>query len=157
MVANTMLPAIKVVAREEADTLYANTYASTDSSLNSSITICTNATKPGFRVRSWIRNDMNMLTSPIGGPESRFYPTGLKNILRNGDVEMGFRASYPEQDLNAFGGTFELASMTWTVADQYYWGMDGNDEFGVTVDSGSMAKSVTPRIRRVVLNKKGGK
>jgi hypothetical protein len=32
--------------------------------------------------------------------------------MENGDVELGFRASYLEQALDTFGGTFELASMT---------------------------------------------
>jgi hypothetical protein len=43
------------------------------------------------------------------------------------------------------------------MVDQAYWGMIGNDEFVITVGSGGWAKSVTPRILRVVLDKMGGK
>lgn len=98
-----------------------------------------------------------MLTSPITAPDIRLYSTGLKNVLGNGDVEMGFRALYPQLGLDDFGGTFELASSTWVMVDQLYWGTVGNDEFVITVDSKGLAKSVTPRILRVVLERVGGK
>jgi CubicO group peptidase (beta-lactamase class C family) len=57
LIADTLLPSIETVAREEADLLYAGTYTSPDKSLNSSITISTNTTKPGLGVTSWISND----------------------------------------------------------------------------------------------------
>lgn len=70
---------------------------------------------------------------------------------------MGFRASFPEQDLDAFKGTFELASATWVDVDGLYWGAVGNDEFVITVGAGGVAKSVTPKIMRVELERSGGK
>jgi hypothetical protein len=77
--------------------------------------------------------------------------------LENDDVEVGFRASFPVQGLDAFKGAFEVASMTWVMVDDLYWGTVGNDEFVITVGSGGVAKSVTPRIMWVALEKTGGK
>jgi hypothetical protein len=77
--------------------------------------------KPGLGVTSWISNGTDMIDSPIAAPDVRPYPTGLKNVLENGDVEMGFRASFPVQGLDAVKGTFELASAAWVMVDDLYW------------------------------------
>jgi hypothetical protein len=157
LITDTILAAIETSAREEADLLYSGSYSSSDKSLNSSITISTDERKPGLGVDSWISNGTDMLISPIAVPEIRLYPTGLKNILANGDVAMGFRASFPVQGLDAFTGTFQLASATWQMVDNLYWGTVGNDEFVITVGPGGAAKSVTPRIMRAALDRTGGK
>jgi hypothetical protein len=157
LISDTLLPSIETAAIEEADLLYAGTYTSPDKSLNSSITISTDVTKPGLGITSWISNGTDMINSPITVAEIRLYPTGLKNILENGDVEMGFRASFPVRGLDAFKGSFDLASATWVMVDNLYWGTVGNDEFVITVGVGGVAKSITPRIMRVALEKKGGK
>lgn len=75
LVTDTLLPSIEAAAREEADVLYAGTYTSPDKSLNSSITICTDAAKPGLGVTSWISNGTDMINSPITAPEIRLYLT----------------------------------------------------------------------------------
>jgi hypothetical protein len=115
LIADTILSAIETASREEADRLFSGSYSSSYKSLNSSIVTSTDATKPGLGVMSWISNGTDMLTSAIAAPDIRLYPTGLKNILGNGDAEMGFRALYPQQGLDTFGGTLELASSTWVM------------------------------------------
>jgi hypothetical protein len=157
LMTDTILPAIETAAREETDSLYSGSYSSSDKSLNSSITISTDERKPGLGVDSWISNGTDMLTSPLAVPEIRLYPTGLKNILENGDMEMGFRASFPVQGLDEFTGAFQMASATWQMVDSLYWGTVGNDEFVVTVGPGGAAKSVTPRIMRAALDRLAGK
>jgi hypothetical protein len=62
-----------------------------------------------------------MIDSPIAAPDIRLYPTGLKNVLENGDVGMGFRALVPVQGLDAVKGTFELASAAWVMVGDLYW------------------------------------
>jgi hypothetical protein len=62
-----------------------------------------------------------MIDSPIAATDIRLYPTGLKNVLENGDVGMGFRALFPVQGLDAVKGTFELASAAWVMVDDLYW------------------------------------
>ncbi|KAE9381499.1 putative beta-lactamase [Stipitochalara longipes BDJ] len=153
MITDTILPSIETAAREEVDLLYTGTYTSPSKDLNSSITINTDATKPGLGVTSWISNGTNMINSPITAPDIRLYPTGLKNVLENGDLQVGFRASYPVQGLGAFKGNFELASATWVDIDSLYWGTVGNDEFLITVGPGGVAKSVTPRIMMAALER----
>ncbi|KAH8792635.1 hypothetical protein BGZ57DRAFT_922156 [Hyaloscypha finlandica] len=78
-------------------------------------------TKPDLGVTSWIGNGTDMIDSPIAAPDIRLYPTGLKNVLENGDVGMGFRALFPVQGLDAVKGTSELASAAWVMVDDLYW------------------------------------
>jgi CubicO group peptidase (beta-lactamase class C family) len=151
MIGDSLFPAIEAVAREEANATYAGFYAAADTSLNSSITITTDASKPGLDVTSWTSNGTDMLSSPFMGPSIRLYPTGLKRELAGGETEMGFRAVYEDPTATTIGGTFGNICQTWVGVDQQYWGTVANDEFVITVGYDGKAKSVQPRMLKIDL------
>jgi hypothetical protein len=63
LITDTLLTSIETAAREETDLLYADVYISPEKSLNSSITITTDATNPGLGVTSWVSNGTDMINS----------------------------------------------------------------------------------------------
>jgi hypothetical protein len=64
IVTDAFLPVVEAAAREEADVAFAGTYTSSDTALNSTVTLSTDATKPGLGVVSYISNNTDMLTTP---------------------------------------------------------------------------------------------
>ena len=144
---------MEATAREEADAAFSGNYASSDPNLNSSLTITTDPTLPGLGVTSWISNNTDILASPLAGPSIRLYPTGLKTVLANGDTEIGYRAVFENPSAGSIGGVFSSGCQTWAVVDQEYWGAVGMDEFLITVGCDGVAKSVEPRVARVVLER----
>lgn len=153
MIGDTLFPAVEAAAREEATAAYSGSYAAADKSLNSSITLTTDSSKPGLGVTSWISNGTDMFASLIAGPSVRLYPTGLESTLGSGEVEVGFRAVYENPRATTIGGTFGNVCHSWVGVDQLYWGTVGSDEFFITVGSDGIAKSVTPRALRVELER----
>jgi hypothetical protein len=154
IIASTVFPAIEVAAREEADAALSGNYASSNPNLNASLTIATNPNMPGLGVTSWISNGTDMLVSPFAGQSIRLYPTGLKTVLANGDVELGYRAVFENPTAETIGGVFSSSCQTWMSVDAEYWGAVAMDEFVVMVGYG-VAKSVTLRVARVVLERVG--
>ena len=55
LIADIVLPEFETTARKEANSVYAGTYTASNG-LNSSITLTTDPSKPGFGVSSWISN-----------------------------------------------------------------------------------------------------
>lgn len=153
MVGDTLFPAVEAAAREEADAAYSGSYAAADKSLNSSITLKADASKPGLGVTSWISNGTNMFASAVAGPSIRLYPTSLERKLASGEVEVGFRAVYENPSATTIGGTFGNVCQSWVGVDQLYWGTVGSDEFLIRVGSDGIGKSVTPRVLKVELER----
>jgi hypothetical protein len=153
MITDTLVPAVEVAAREEADATYSGTYASSDKILNSSIVINTDASKPGLGVISWISNGTNLLTPTVVDPSVRLYPSGLENVLSNGDKVVGYRAVFENPAGTVIGGAFTTACQSWVTVDAEYWGEVGIDEFAITVGSNGVAKSVSPRALKVDLQR----
>jgi len=153
LISDTMFQAVEDAAREEADANYSGSYAAADKSLNSSITINTDSTKPGLGVTSWISNGTDMLASSVAGPSVRLYPSGLVTELEGGEMQVGFRAVFEKLKAGVIGGIFGTACVTWFGVDSLYWGNVATDEFLVTVGADGKAKSVTPRSLRVDLVK----
>ncbi|KAL2072807.1 hypothetical protein VTL71DRAFT_12150 [Oculimacula yallundae] len=156
LLTDTLVQASVVASREEAAATYAGTYTSSDSTLNSSIVLSMNDTKPGLGVSSWISNSTNMLirSTFAPGPSVRLYPTGLKNKVEGcGDTDVGFRAVYENLATEDVGGPFTTACMTWAVVDAVYWGTVASDEFVIRVGEDGKAKSVSPRALRVELQR----
>ncbi|KAH9210692.1 putative beta-lactamase [Leptodontidium sp. 2 PMI_412] len=154
LLSDTLIPAAEAVAREEATANYAGTYTSSNSSLNSSIILSLDSSKPGIGVTSWISNGTNMLTpsSFVPGSSVRLYPTGLKRAVEGcGDVDVGFRAVFENLGSEGVGGTFTTSCQTWGQVDAVYWGTVGSDEFVVRVGEDGRAKSVSSRALRVEL------
>ncbi|KAI1497866.1 beta-lactamase/transpeptidase-like protein [Biscogniauxia marginata] len=85
VIGESLLPAIEEAARAEAGALYNGHYVSSDSSMNSSMTITTNE-KPGLSIIQWLSNGMDFGLiatvlqndySPVT-PSISVYPTGLE-------------------------------------------------------------------------------
>jgi hypothetical protein len=144
IVADALLPAIEVAAREETDANLAGSYSSAD---GSSLVLATDPGKPGIGVTSWISgiNDTDMLTTGIVGPSIRLYPSGLQRVLADGDVQIGYRAVFENLDVTATGGVFSVQCQTWAMVDGTYWGAVSLDEFLITFGADGIAKSVMSR------------
>jgi hypothetical protein len=143
-IADILLPAVEEAARDEADELFAGSYADTN---GSSIVLSTDPAKPGLGVDSWISgyNNTDILASDLAGPDTRLYPSGLSRTLANGDLQMGFRAVFEnlEEPQSVVLG---MRCINWAQVDANYWGSVSLDEFLITVDAGTWkAKSVTSR------------
>jgi len=95
-----------------------------------------------------------MLTSEIAAPSVRLYPSGLKNVLKNGDIQMGFRAVFEDLANPGIGGVFTQQCQTWGDVDATYWGGVALDEFLITVGGHGKAVSVTNRALREEMAKK---
>ncbi|KAE8441352.1 hypothetical protein EG329_005501 [Mollisiaceae sp. DMI_Dod_QoI] len=156
LVSDAISQAIEDAARAEAETNFSGTYETKDQSLNSSISLTTDAAKPGLGVSRWINNGTNMLSSSveeasISAPSVRLYPSGLKRDIGNGEVELGFRAVFEDLKAGTIGGLFGNGCETWVGVDGTYWGSVSTDEFLVTIGKDGKAKSVVPRALRVEL------
>ena len=154
LLSDTIIPAAEAAAREEASAAYAGTYSSTDTALNSSITLALDDSKSGIGLTSWVSNGTNMLTpsSFVPGSSVRLYPTGLSRVLEGStDVDVGFRAVFENLVSDGVGGTFTTSCQTWGQVDAVYRGTVGSDEFVVRIGSDGKAKAVSPRALRVDL------
>jgi hypothetical protein len=158
-IADTVFPAIEAASREEADVAFSGCYTSSDPTLSSNLTLTTSPTLLGSKISSCYSNGTNMLTplslSPVAGPSAILYPTGLTLSLPNGETEIGFRAVFEDPNTPHIGGIFSTGCQTWANIDSTYWGSVASDEFVITVGKDGKARSVVPRILRVVLDRVG--
>ena len=152
MVVDALLPAVEEAAREEADAAFSGIYESSDKALNSSLTIASDPLKPGLGVTSWMSNGTDMLAADILAPIVRLYPSGLSRNLKNGDVQVGFRAVFESPEV-PLGGPFNQQCFTWAGVDGTYYGAVSTDEFLFTLDGNRKTKSVSPRVLRADLDK----
>ncbi|KAF4637989.1 hypothetical protein G7Y89_g82 [Cudoniella acicularis] len=163
VVSDVFLPSIEAAAREEADAIFAGTYAyssnnSDTSTLNSSITLTTSSSSPGLIISSWISNGTNFLNasaSVIADPDIRLYPSGLNIKQSDGCTIMGFRSVSEDLSAQSIGGLFGTGCETWATVDGANWGIVGSDEFLITVGPDGIAKKVEPRVLRVELERVG--
>lgn len=159
LVQDAVFQSIEDSAREEAGANFAGTYTSSDKSLNSSLAISLDPSKPGLGITSWISNGTDMLSplvesALIAAPSARLYPSGLERELADGGKEVGFRAVFEDlSTAGGIGGLFGNGCETWVDVDGTYWGSVATDEFLITVGVDGKAKSVSPRALRVELVK----
>ncbi|KAE9374293.1 beta-lactamase/transpeptidase-like protein [Stipitochalara longipes BDJ] len=152
-----IFPAIETAARQEADIAYSGHYISTNSTLNSSITLATDEAHPGLGVTSWISNGTDMfpvaaalLTLQDPNPSIRLYATGLKKELADGSSQASWRAvveSAPDTTSNF------PTCLSSTGVDGVMYGTIALDDFVFTVGSDGIAKSIEPRVLRSSLNR----
>jgi hypothetical protein len=165
LIASIIFPAVEAAAREQADQAYSGTYVSSDPSLNSSITISTSATEPGLGVTNWISNGTDIFSTfallLLGTPEPpsifsvRLYPTDLITAIAGGGSEVSWRAVVEEiTSTPTPAATLNLNCFDWSGVDAYRYGMVGIDDFIFNLDANGMAVSTSPRVLRVVLEKK---
>lgn len=171
-ITNTILPALEAQAALEATRNYVGTYESTDSTLNSSITIAFNqssviTSKSGLSITRWISNGTDVLASDrfLGGR-----PRLLLSIpKRTGDGEEGqvaFQVTPQPQlwsyfasgakrlnPVGPFTGQYNT-NYDWLVADAAHYAGLGINLFVFDVDQGGNATSLRPAAQRVTLQKK---
>lgn len=154
LVTSTLLKAIEDSAKEEAETKFAGTYRAERG--NSSITLSALDSSLGIKITSFISHGKDMLTNGLlPGPEisARLFPTGIIRVLRDGKVEMGFRASL-ESLAEGPRGVFGMECMPWMDLDaKGTWGGVAIDDFVIVLGVHGKAISVRPRALRVNLVK----
>ncbi|KAJ5903809.1 hypothetical protein N7504_006192 [Penicillium tannophilum] len=171
-ITNTILPALEAQAALEATRNYVGTYESTDSTLNSSITVAFNqssviTSKSGLSITRWISNGTDVLASDLflGGR-----PRLLLSIPKQtGDGEEGqiaFQVTPQPQLWSYFApGAKKLDAVgpftgqyntnnDWLVADAAHYAGLGMNLFVFGVDQGGNATSLRPAAQRVTLQKK---
>lgn len=155
-----VLPALEVAARYQATAVYAGHYASPSSSLNSSLTLTTDASHPGLRISSWISNDTDMLSvaGSVLGEDTNppvvitLYPTNLKTETKEG-TNMAWRAVVEFPLIPTDTGLFSSTCASWAAVDGEMWDSVAFDDFLFTLGRNGKAVSVRPRALRVTLQK----
>lgn len=152
LVVETLIPALDLAAKEEANHQFSGTYALPDR--NSSITIASDD-GPGLKVADWINDSKDMVEAVsvlfgVGDPSQasvRLYPTGLKS---HGQISFRAIIRGPSQ-IPVTEGPFSLACASWIMVDSKKYGNVGVDEFLFDLDSDGEAVSVSPRALRETL------
>lgn len=158
-IAASVFPAVARATKEDADAKYAGKYTSADDSLNSSLTISTQADKPGLVVAGWISNGTSIavpLSQVLGvssGLDIRLYPTGLVTKISPSRRRIGYRAIFDVTASKADGGVFDPICSSWVSGVGTYGNVDLSD-FVFDVENGKVL-SVEPRAFRKVLDKQG--
>ncbi|KAJ7928130.1 beta-lactamase/transpeptidase-like protein, partial [Mycena leptocephala] len=131
-----------------AEARFAGTFAA--AGLNSSITLNTEAGRPGLGVSRWISNGTDMLVTLETSPFTvRLYPTTLFS-----DSRYAFRAVY-EETFDNTGPTpaFQDRCVTWGGVDTPTYGTVAFDDFVFELGEDGVAVSVEPRFLRVGLQR----
>ncbi|KAI9741723.1 MAG: hypothetical protein M1834_000108 [Cirrosporium novae-zelandiae] len=168
LIADIVLPQFETIAREEADDVYAGTYAAAINGLNSSIQLTTDPSKPGLGIASFISNGTDMLSiiaelegvSEIG---IRAYPTNLESATSSGNgtststtsgkkiafrTVIGFPTNFQDHGVFASCGS-------WGGVDGMTYGRYAVDDIVITLnEAGTKAISVSPNILMVDLERK---
>lgn len=158
IVAANIVPALEDLARAQSQQKYAGTYASTNSSLASNITLTTQPGQPGLIVQGWYSNDTDFLQAIAGfekattGVDVRLYPTGLVQQVSPTMQRISYRALFESLSTNLDGGVFSADCETWASTDLYTYGNVGIEEFLFEVENGKVV-SISPRVLRTTLKK----
>ena len=162
MIAQTFIPLIYRISKEEAAVAFGGIYEST-SAINSSLSL-KNDDGPGFLIDRWISNGTDALASYqqlIGVQvQARVYPTGLVSPAGSGNLtrKVSWRAIF--QNIPAANATYQRGQYlyndceTWFSPDSIVYGHNALDEFVFTVDQHGNAISIQPRALRIDLAKK---
>ena len=158
---NSILPAAQQAVREQAQANYAGNYSS--SALNSSLTLTTDASKPGIGITSWISNGTDMmaisnllLTSAISANFSaRLYPTDLQVAAADGSKQVVLKAIFEDLAAQATDSRFTAGCGTWIGPTAVVYGAMALDEFVFTLDSSGNAVSVEVSALRLPMNRTG--
>jgi hypothetical protein len=139
---DTYLPTLLGIARVQANYTYAGNYASADASLNSSLTISVDETRPGLGLGPWISNGTNLmgLAVVLGQnitqeywekiqPSARLYPTGLWDAAPDGGSRVGFKAVFEDLSLPNVTKPFTTDCSTWVSVAGVVYGSQPLDEF----------------------------
>jgi CubicO group peptidase (beta-lactamase class C family) len=160
LVAEHVIPALEAQAAREADRNFAGTYISTDSDLNSSLTVFLNdsSPSPGLTISSWISNGTDMLAQFHNGRQPRLLPS----IPNSGTGQVAFRASeFPQtstytaagDNVGPFTGHY-TTNLDWFVVDAAHYGGIGTSLFVFDVDGEGSAVAASPAVTRARLERR---
>ncbi|KAI0102500.1 beta-lactamase/transpeptidase-like protein [Nemania sp. FL0031] len=166
-----LLPALEAAAREEADGRYAGTYAAntgtgTDGlSINSSLVLSTDPSKPGLGVDRWVSNGTDMipvairytLNYNVTGPSIRLFPTGLESTSSSGGKKIiAFKAMIENTATPDRGDRmFSTNCGTWVSQSVAVYADYPLDQFVFTIGEDGRAESVVPLALRTPLLREG--
>ncbi|KAK0636132.1 beta-lactamase/transpeptidase-like protein [Bombardia bombarda] len=166
----TYVPAIMATARTQANVLYAGTYRVArvrgSPSINSTLTITTDASKPGLGVTNWISNgtDMGLVATAIGQnitqayldkvkPSVRLYPTGLEEKVEGGGKRIAFKAVFEDLSLADKKASMSTDCSTWVTVTAVVYGSQPLDLFIFDVDEDGDVTGVENAALRVKLGR----
>ncbi|CAG7933229.1 unnamed protein product [Penicillium olsonii] len=155
IVADTLLPTLDTVARNQALERFGGTYKLVTEDTNSSITISADD-RPGLHVESWISNSVDiyetlMTLAKVSDPSAisiRLQPNGLQSSGR-----MGFSAVIYTLGTPSDSGPITGSCSSWMTFDTFVYGNVGLSEFEFDVDDNGYATSISPRALRITLPK----
>lgn len=162
-IGKVLLPALEEAAREEADAAYAGTYTASDTGLNSTIVLSTDAARPGLGIEKWISNGTDMvpvavrytLNYNVTAPAIRMYPTGLESKpAADGTKKVAFKAVIENLDLKDHSNDmFSTNCGTWVSQTTAVYADMPLDQFVFTIGPDGKAVSVQPLALRATLMK----
>lgn len=159
-VGGTLLPALEAIAREQAQSTYSGIYD--NAAVGSSLTLTTDANKPGLGVSSWISNGTDMvywgahlqLGYNVTSPSVRLYPTGLETTNSDGSRRIAWKAIF--EDMSApsrAGAMFSTDCGTWVSQTGAVYANKPLDQFVFHMDKSGKVTGVESLALRVTLTK----
>ena len=171
-VTNAILPALEAQAQAEANRNFVGSYISTDSTLNSSVTIALNESTvfggpPALSITSWISNGTDVLSTIFfGGIKPRLLLSIPNQSPKGSAGKVAFQATrYPQTNSYFAAGASELGiigpftgsyntNYDWLTADSGHYAKIGVNLFVFDVDDKGRAIAVSPATTRVTLKRK---
>jgi hypothetical protein len=164
-VSDKMLQLWLDVARDEAAATYGGRYVASGG-LNSSLTIRTDADKPGIGLYDWLSNgtDFNFWAVTFGWGEvsekkrkelvlsARLYPTGLEETTADGGRKEVFRAIFEDLSGGKVVNSYVTDCSSWIYTNAIY-GSRPLDLFVFNFNKEGKVVSVENEALRVTLNK----
>ena len=164
--ANTYIPTMMNMARDQANLTYAGTYRSTNSSLNSTLTVTADWDRPGLGLSTWISNgtDMGIISMIVMAgiaqeywqklqPSVRLYPTGLDEVTPDGGKRVAFKAVFEDLSGPNVTNAFSTDCASWVSVTGVVYGSQPLDLFVFNLDAAGRVKSVDNAALRVTLDK----
>jgi CubicO group peptidase (beta-lactamase class C family) len=172
-VTNAILPALEAQAAAEAASKFVGTYFSTDSTLNSSLTIAFNEStvvgaSSGLSITGWVSNGTDVLASDLfGGIKPRLL-LSIPNQSPDGAAgKVAFQASTAPQTSSYFAaGATELGTegpftgqvatnLDWMIMGSTHYARLGLNRFVFDVNAEGCAMSVRPGATNATLTRRG--
>lgn len=144
LIGEVVIPAYDYIARDEADKTYSGVYSS-NSGLNSSLTISTNSSKPGLGIGPWISNGTDMVdyglrlntgsSTPGAQPEVRLYYSKREAVAADGSKRQAFKAVFEDTGFPPTEGKmFSTDCASWLALTGVTYGAQPLDEFVFNLD-----------------------
>lgn len=162
--AQTMLPVLDRLAREQTRQNLGGTYKPARAQSNTSITVSLDDKTPGLLVTEWISNGTDLIATLGMLAQSQgetlgslsLYPTNLasrKGVEGNG-TRHAFRAIIETEPTKSDAPRLsDPYAIAWLLADAFQYGGIGVDDFVFTLDGEGKGTKLEPRMMREVYEK----